>query len=828
MKTKTECKNQPCQQLKLNNLLTSPAGVLLLCLAAAVPAFGVTAGAETLPAGIPFSEIGARTTADYHGDALSITATTDGARLRCGFQRLEARATTEGLWLASTAPGAAGKVRVTASAIGRAGFSTLNAPPSTLLPATGTVSVTDKLVRFTRAGVTEEYSVGVDGVRQDFIIAAPPAGAGDLRVELALSGARAEATGNGVKLKLNESGRELAYGRLRAEDATGRELKARLEVLSPDRLAVSVDDANAPYPVRIDPTFSDNNWVSLNGNRALVSGHCVLAVTVDGSGNMYAGGGQFLAYYTTNSLATANIAKWDGINWWALDSGINDFAPRALAVSGTNLYAGGFFSTADGVPARNIAKWNGSSWSALGTGVDWEVLALAVSGANLYVGGIFTNAGGVPANCIAKWAGSSWGALVSGISAGGVLAVAVSGRNLYVGGWFTNAGGVPANCIAKWDGRAWSPLGSGTSGARGYVAALAVSGTNLYVGGSFAMAGGVAATNISKWDGSTWSALGLGVGRDTLEGVVALAVSGTDQYAGGNFQTAGGVPANYIAKWDGSTWSTLGSGVSNGGSAVRALAADELRHLFVGGDFCLAGRKSSPFIAEVNFGPAILALPQTQTVENGSVVNLVARVCGDPSPNCQWFFNGNALAGCTNSILCLSGVQATNAGTYSVLVWNNFGTVTSAPVMLNVIPPVPRRSVPGVNVMGQSGSLLNVDYANTLWPAPAWNTFGSVSLTSTSQFCFDLTTPLPAQRFYRAWQNNTTTVVPALNLNFVSAITLTGNIGDRLRLDGIAQIGPTDAWVNLATVTLTNTTQLYFDVSAIGQPQRLYRIVPAP
>jgi hypothetical protein len=67
-----------------------------------------------------------------------------------------------------------------------------------------------------------------------------------------------------------------------------------------------------------------------------------------------------------------------------------------------------------------------------------------------------------------------------------------------------------------------------------------------------------------------------------------------------------------------------------------------------------------------------------------------------------------------------------------------------------------------------------------------------------------------------------------LNLNFVPAITLTGNIGDSIRLDCINQFGPTDAWVTLDTVTFTNTSQLYFDVSSIGQPPRLYRIVPVP
>jgi hypothetical protein len=104
-----------------------------------------------------------------------------------------------------------------------------------------------------------------------------------------------------------------------------------------------------------------------------------------------------------------------------------------------------------------------------------------------------------------------------------------------------------------------------------------------------------------------------------------------------------------------------------------------------------------------------------------------------------------------------------------------------------------------------------------------------VNLTNPPQLYFDVTAPLPPQRFYRAWQSGTPSVAPSLSLPYmVPAITLTGNVGDSLRLDYINAIGPTNAWVTLDTVTLTNTSQLYFDVSAPGQPRRLYRIVPVP
>jgi hypothetical protein len=66
----------------------------------------------------------------------------------------------------------------------------------------------------------------------------------------------------------------------------------------------------------------------------------------------------------------------------------------ALAVNGTDLYAGGFFTTAGGVPASYIAKWDGNAWSPLGSGVNNLVYALAADGTgHLFVGGTFSLAG---------------------------------------------------------------------------------------------------------------------------------------------------------------------------------------------------------------------------------------------------------------------------------------------------------------------------------------------------------------------------------------------------------------------------------------------------
>jgi hypothetical protein len=195
----------------------------------------------------------------------------------------------------------------------------------------------------------------------------------------------------------------------------------------------------------------------------------------------------------------------------------------------------------------------------------------------------------------------------------------------------------------------------------------------------------------------------------------------------------------------------------------------------------------------------------------------------------QWFFNTTtALANATDPVLQLTNVQPAQAGAYTMVVTNITGAVTSAPAVLSVIPPVERRMVPGLSLLGQPGSLLNLGNANTLGPAPGWAALDTVVLTNTRQWYLDVSEPLPPQRFYRAWQTNGPSVTPTLGLYMVPAIMLTGTIDRSVRLDYINQFGPTDAWVTLDTLTLTNTSQLYFDVSAPGQPERLYRVVQVP
>jgi len=582
-------------------------------------ASAASSGASTRqapPAGekIPWSELGAHAGKKYSGEALSVSASESGARLRTDFQRLRGEVTQKGLALESTATDKGGERFVLrADALRRNGKDPLK------LADTGKVETDKNLARWIRPAVTEEYSVSVDGVRQDFVITERLAGEGPLKLELALSGARAETTAYGARITLASSGRKLAYSRLKAWDAAGRGLSARMSATAPDRLTVEVEDRDAKMPLRIDPTISDDNWVSMGGING-VDGGFVSALVFDGSGNLYVAGGLFAV---AGNVEAYNIAKWNGSAWSALGSGLNGWV-FALAIDGSgNLYAGGRFGVyAGGVSIHSIAKWDGNTWSALGSGLamvgSWDsspmVHALAVDKSNnLYVGGYFNNAGGVNVHSLAKWDGSAWSALGSGYGFGDdpgfVHALAIDGSgNLYAGGDLRSMGGVNAEDIAKWDGSVWSGLGSGIGGdAYCVVMALAIdSSGNLYAGGHFDTAGGVRVNNIAKWsglkwNGGGWSALGSGVsgngtGSMNQTRVRALAFDGSGNlYAGGYFTTAGGVSANNIAKWDGSSWSALGSGTRTYDAAnvenpgVKTLAIDGSGNIFAGGTFEYAG-----------------------------------------------------------------------------------------------------------------------------------------------------------------------------------------------------------------------------------------------
>jgi hypothetical protein len=294
--------------------------------------------------------------------------------------------------------------------------------------------------------------------------------------------------------------------------------------------------------------------------------------------------------------------------WSALGTGVNG-SVLAIAVSGSDIYVGGNFTSAGNCNSsdgcNHIAKWDGSTWSALGTGTDDTVEAIAISGSTIYVGGDFSSAGTCTSingcNYIAKWEGGTWSALSTGMD-WIVKSIAVSGGDVYAGGLFGNAGTCTdgdCNSIAKWNGVTWSPLGMGiwhSSPIESEVDAIAVSGSDVYAAGLFTSAGTCTSgcIDLAKWDGSTWSALGTGlIPYSDYSKVVTIVFSNDTMYVGGGFASAGTCTSGCddIAKWDGNTWSALGTGPNANGSVTTLAVSGS--DLYVGGLFTSLGTCTS-------------------------------------------------------------------------------------------------------------------------------------------------------------------------------------------------------------------------------------------
>ena len=150
--------------------------------------------------------------------------------------------------------------------------------------------------------------------------------------------------------------------------------------------------------------------------------------------------------------APSQAHTWNALPNQGLNGGV-----FALAVSGSDLYVGGYFvQTSDGTLTNlgRIARFDTSdnTWHALpNQGLNGDIFALAVSGSDLYVGGNFTQTGdGTLTNLghIARYdtSANTWHALPNqGLGAGGagvcrVEVLTVDGSDLYVGGGFTDTG----------------------------------------------------------------------------------------------------------------------------------------------------------------------------------------------------------------------------------------------------------------------------------------------------------------------------------------------------------------------------------------------------
>jgi pectin methylesterase-like acyl-CoA thioesterase len=250
--------------------------------------------------------------------------------------------------------------------------------------------------------------------------------------------------------------------------------------------------------------------------------------------------------------------------------------------------------------------------------------------------------------------------------------------------------------------------------------------------------------------------------------------------------------------------------------------------------------------------PNILTNPANQNVAGSGTISLAAFATGIPSPSYQWFKDGNALNGQTAPTLTIPNANVNNSGSYSVVVSNIAGVLTStianvvvsnsAPtlaaipsttnnvgVTVSVTPSATDPDSPPQTLHFNlvSGPFTTFDTnsgaytwrpqvtdsgtVNTIQIAVIDN--GSPNLSATQSFVVavnPLTQPTVSAPAYAAGQ---------------FSLTVDGQTGPDYEV--LASSNLTD-WVSLVTNTSPTMPFLFTDPNAASYPLRFYRIVVGP
>ena len=240
----------------------------------------------------------------------------------------------------------------------------------------------------------------------------------------------------------------------------GAAVEVRAIAVSPDAAQVYVgggDDSESPSlvgpPRRVLMALD-----ALSGARDVAFDPRPAAATraVGVSESLLYAGGEFTS---VNGVARANLAALDATSG-SLDLGFvadTDGAVNAVVSDGTHLYAGGVFNAVNNVTRRRLVRLSadtGAVTSAWQASASSSVDSLVLSGSSLYVGGTFSTVGGAARSKLARVSANTgavdaWGPSLDAAAQSMVLSP--DQRTLYVAGDFTSVGVVARQKLAAID-----------------------------------------------------------------------------------------------------------------------------------------------------------------------------------------------------------------------------------------------------------------------------------------------------------------------------------------------------------------------------------------
>lgn len=281
----------------------------------------------------------------------------------------------------------------------------------------------------------------------------------------------------------------------------------RLAALSPTGALLSWNPVVTGGPVLSIDVDSATSTAYLGGAFSTVSGQARSKAAAVPIGDRPASAGTCLTNYDAVDCAPTGF-----------DPDVSGHAVFDLAVDHANsaVYLAGEFSSVGGSAQSRLAAVNAStgardaSWAP---DPDAQVMTVTVSGSRVYAGGYFSTIASQTRGWVASFATSgaraidAWNpnaAMGGSCQCGdGVRDIQVEGSTTYLAGNFWSLGGVARNRVGAVDtttgiATAWDPhVGDATNGGAATVWSIAVAGSKTMIGGNFKTVGGMARDHVA-------------------------------------------------------------------------------------------------------------------------------------------------------------------------------------------------------------------------------------------------------------------------------------------------------------------------------------------
>ncbi len=240
----------------------------------------------------------------------------------------------------------------------------------------------------------------------------------------------------------------------------------------------------------------------------------------------------------------------------------------------------------------------------------------------------------------------------------------------------------------------------------------------------------------------------------------------------------------------------------------------------------------------VLYPPSITNQPQDQVVSAYATASFNVGATGTTPLYYQWLSDGSIIPGATGSALTFPSVMPPELAAYSVIVANNYGSVTSSVANLYMSPYL-KTPLTGVDTYwGQtnilsvgawgSGDLVYQWYLNGAVIPGATSSnllFSSIQFTNAGLYTVVVSSP------YGSVTNAPEQVVvnPAgVSIGFFAGVIIQGTVGYNYTIQGSTDLSNPNSWVTFTNITLTAPVQLWSDYSVDVHtgPQKFYRVLP--